>query len=1014
MNFNLKSNMLVCVRIAVVLMLLLFTQNTFSQESLSDSQRADIGKFLSSYVSQKIRTASIKVDSVSIVKKEVRLFAGVPLSYMIIEENDVEAIDRGIKELLPDKYKKYKISVFSDGYQITDYLTKGRKDRFENKANKPLVIRSSQPNKVSKGLEGRHLAIWQSHGRYYNQKEGRWKWQRARVFQTVEDLYTQSYILPYLVPMLENAGANVLVPRERDIQKQEVIIDSDACTAHSYYEEKNGKEKWTESDGVGFAHLKPFYLEGENPFKAGRHREVKSVNKGDESLCSWVPDIPERGEYAVYISYKSLKNSVDDARYTVSHMGGQTEFSVNQQIGGGTWVYLGKFFFEKGFNHQFRIDLSNKSSRNGKIVTADAVKIGGGMGNIARQPNLEGQITENVKSSESINNSSQVKKAYSVAAEPEISSYPRYTEASRYWLQWAGIPDSIYSPSKGTNDYTDDYQSRAFWVNYIAGGSSVLPKEKGLGIPVDMAFAFHTDAGVTYNDSIIGTLGICMTHHNHEKFANKQPRILSRDLTQYIMQEIERGIRSLYEPDWTTRHIWNRSYAEARIPEVPTMLLELLSHQNFADMKYGLDPRFQFDVSRAIYKGMLRFVSEQYKQGFVVQPLPVNTFSLDFVDHTKVKLEWQPTIDLLEDSATPRGYILYTRVGDSAFDNGLIVEGNSIVLDIEKDKIYSYKITAINDGGESFPSEVLSVCRKSEEKGCVLIVNAFDRVSAPDSFQTSDSIAGFVDNIDHGVPYLNQYNYIGSQKEFRRQLPWLDDDSSGFGDSYSDYETTVIAGNTFDYPYTHGESIVSNGYSFISTGRDAVVKDQVSMNTYKLVDIILGKQKQTKVGRGAFGYTFKTFTPEFQQRIRDYCKNKGHVFVSGAFVASDLWDSDEVVKADQDFAKHVLKYKWMVGRAARRGAVKTVASPYKELKGDCSFYNELNEKMYVVESPDALVPADESAHTFLRYSENGLSAGVASSGEYKTVVLGFPFETIKEKEKRIALMKGILDFTFNE
>ena len=34
------------------------------------------------------------------------------------------------------------------------------------------------------------------------------------------------------------------------------------------------------------------------------------------------------------------------------------------------------------------------------------------------------------------------------------------------------------------------------------------------------------------------------------------------------------------------------------------MLLELLSHQNFADMRYGSDPRFKFLVSRAIYKGI--------------------------------------------------------------------------------------------------------------------------------------------------------------------------------------------------------------------------------------------------------------------------------------------------------------------------------------------------------------------------------------------------------------------------
>ena len=51
-------------------------------------------------------------------------------------------------------------------------------------------------------------------------------------------------------------------------------------------------------------------------------------------------------------------------------------------------------------------------------------------------------------------------------------------------------------------------------------------------------------------------------------------------------------------------------------------------------------------------------------------------------------------------------------------------------------------------------------------------------------------------------------------KEFRRQIPWMDDDASGFGDSYGTHETMVIAGNTFDYPAIHGEAILKAGYSF--------------------------------------------------------------------------------------------------------------------------------------------------------------------------------------------------------
>ena len=75
---------------------------------------------------------------------------------------------------------------------------------------------------------------------------------------TCEDLYTQSYVLPYLVPMLENAGACVMLPRERDVQKYEVLADNDAA---GQYAETDGPEKW-QPGGVGFAHTRQVPVPG--------------------------------------------------------------------------------------------------------------------------------------------------------------------------------------------------------------------------------------------------------------------------------------------------------------------------------------------------------------------------------------------------------------------------------------------------------------------------------------------------------------------------------------------------------------------------------------------------------------------------------------------------------------------------------------------------------------------------------------------------------------------------------
>ncbi len=549
-------------------------------------------------------------------------------------------------------------------------------------------------------------------------------------------------------------------------------------------------------------------------------------------------------------------------------------------------------------------------------------------------------------------------------------------------------------------------------MNYLAGGSSALPKQDGLNIPVDLAFAFHTDAGTTFNDSIIGTLGIYMTHHNDEKFENGKTRWTSRDLSMVIMDEIVNDIRREYEPNWTRRHVWNRSYSEARVPNVPTMLLELLSHQNFADMKYGLDPGFRFTVSRSIYKGMLKFVAKQYGYDYVVQPLPVKSFSASFSGDTEVELKWSGGVeDVSESTAKPEKYIVYTRAGDGDFNNGIVVDNSTVRLPITKDKVYSFKVAALNKGGgESFPSEILSVCRKSDQLGEVLIINGFDRLSAPYSFATKDSIGGFVDFIDHGVPDKVEYNYIGSQYEFRRIIPWMDDDAAGFGASNANFETTVVAGNIFDYPALHGRSIAKAGYSFVSANRDAVIEGYVNMNDFKLVDLILGKQRQTKIGRGAFPAGFKTFPKELQDKIAGYCEQGGNIFVSGAYVASDLWDTPDAQETDKKFATDILKYKWRVGRAAVEGKVKSVVSPYPSLTGNYEFYTKLNSDFYAVESPDAIEPVGNGGETVFRYSENNLSAGVAYKGDYKTLILGFPFETIKGESERDSLMKAVLSF----
>ena len=936
----------------------------------SESLKKQLDQKLNSFARQYVSSRTIKIDSILIQKKKVTLFANEALEDIPFREYNVSELYASIAPLFPNASKIVILTRDTDIESlIPEYDRKGRPNKkrlYSIKESKyPLTRSLSSPHEIKNGLQNRHIALWQSHGLYYAQTAHRWEWQRARMFGTVEDLFTQSFVLPYLTPMLENAGATILIPRERDTQIYEIIIDNDRSTPGSEYKELDGEKAWSDGEKAGFGHIQATYTNGENPFTQGTYRQTVTQRKGKESLIEWIPEIPESGNYAVYASYQSFPNSTEQALYTIHHAGGETTIAVNQTMGGGTWIYLGNFKFTAHEQAHERIVLTNQSNKSGKIITADAIKIGGGMGNIARSP---------------------LESPYPIEA--ETSGYPRFTEAARYWLQWAGIPDSIYSKSAFRNDYQDDIYARPQWVNYL--------KEQ-THIPIDMAFAFHSDAGTTPDDSIIGTLGIYMSKSNDGIYTNRKSREIARDLTDMIQTQILSDVRKVYNPQWSRRGMWNQSYIEARIPDVPTMLLELLSHQNFADMRYGLDPRFRFLICRAIYKGMLRYICFQNKQEPIVQPLPPDRLYTELVETNKVRIGWKAVQDTLEESASPTAYILYSRKDSGGFDNGTLVKGEEIILPIETGIIHSYKVAAVNKGGISFPSEIVSVYRspKGEKDKTVLIVNGFDRISGPASFEsTADSLAGFLYAVDRGVPYLNDIAFIGDQFEFRRSATWNSNDNNGHGDSYNNYAGQVIAGNTFDYPFIHGQAMAETGYSFVSCSHKSLAEGVVKPDTYPIIDLILGKQRQPVI------------TPVLQDTLRSYLAQGGNLLVSGTNLFSDSWGNAQ----DRTFVEEVLKGKLASRNASKEGIVNSCASPYGYINGRYTFRTRPNPICYSIESVDGVLPADKLAHTILRYPENNIGAGIVYEGKYRTCSLGFPFEALQTPSERNRLMESILRF----
>lgn len=912
----------------------------------------------------------------------------------------IEEIRSGIAEGMGWSFRHYRIVLHARGRLLEDYVPntyreQGNLDTTRLAApylGKSLVSRTDRDTYPG-GLSGKHIALWPSHGFFFDQQLDRWQWQRARLWGTVEDIFPWSFTNTYLVPMLENAGATVLLPRERDTQVYEIVVDNDRKSGDSQLVIRNGRHSWETSDQPGFMPADTLFP-GQNPFTMGTFLSYTAMT-GDTASVTYIPDIPEAGDYAVYVSWADIDQCLSNVQYEVRYNGGKAIYEVNQCMGAGTWIYLGTFNFLKELNGLEGSVMISNNGEQGTIIT-DAVRFGGGMGNVARRPEIR------------------------TGEEPGLYSWktsgkPRWMEGSRYYLQYAGMPDNlVYNLNAGKNDYNDDYMSRGEWVNYLIGPARPQYNGKygnGLGIPVDLALAFHTDAGVTRNDSIIGTLGIYSAVRNNGLFPDGQSKLASRDLTDLVQTQLVEDIRELVTPRWTRRALWDREYSEAWRPIVPVMLLELQSHQNLADMKYGLDPRFKFIVARAIYKGMLRYLASQDNRQTVIQPLPPDHMAIEELDGRSIKVSWRPMTDPLEESAVPDGYRLYMKTEDQGFDAGRMVKDTFLVITLaEWGRIYSFRVTAINEGGESQPGETLSVSLLSGDIKPVLIVNAFDRICGPAFFDMGD-MAGIAWWKDEGVAMGKDLSHTGNQYDFDRNSDWLNDDSQGWGASQSDLETFPVAGNSFDFPIVHGQSFRDAGYSFVSVSDEVFEAPGFDAASYRAVDLIFGEERGTESFLRPSAMDFRVFTTSLMESLERYTKAGGNIFLSGAYIGTDMMENSDSVAIH--FAAQVLHYTWRTHHATSHGAVYVTDQAGKLFPERIQFNTEDHGILYKVESPDAIEPAGAGAFRIYRYSSGNCSAGVAYKGSYRTVALGFPFECIHTPQQRAELITRVMNFFEN-
>lgn len=865
----------------------------------------------------------------------------------------------------------------------------------------PLVRNTDYPGPPPvRGLLGRHLVIAASHGWTYSNNARRWEYQRCRLFTTVEDLYTMSYANPFLMPMLERAGAVVFSERERDFQTAEVIVDNDGAMKPSEFRTLG---TWTSTtEGTGWRGGLPHPLaETTEPFRLGTalQAQVAPADSPTSTAAVYVPFFPRPGRYAVYVSWTSSADHSPAVPVSVHHAGGSTRFLVNQQMGGNTWIFLGFFEFKAGATestgcvviHATGAEISSAARAGGRptLVSADAVRFGGGMGNIA--------------------------------PEGLVSYHPRYAESARYWTQYAGAPaDLVYlhdvEGGRFGVDYDRDVITRPEWINYLHGAPNGPNKDTshpGLGVPIDAALAWHTDAGISPN-GLIGTLSIyrIRDHRGQDNFPDGRSRWLNRDLAALVQEEISRAAEGNFTSTWRRRQLMHGNYGEARRPNVPTMLLELLSHQNFNDMKYGNDPRFKRDISRAIYKAYLRFLAYSYGYDPVISPLPPTHLYARHIGNGSAELTWRIQPDPLEPTAYPDGFIVYQSLDGKAFDNGhYTAEARLVVNSLAADTSYFFRVTAANTGGESFPTPVVAL-RWSEGKKTALLVDGFDRICGP-AVVEGGSVRGFDRAIDPGVGYEYTYGLAGNQYDLNPQSPFLTNDQPGWGATEGDWEDRLERGNTFDHSIAHAEMLAAAGFAFDGATADAFCVMEPTLS-YALIDWIAGRQRATPPPAGMDGVgkpdrmktEFEVFPAAARQRLQAHFAREGKLILSGAYAIEDLTRGAAADDDSRRFAREWLGVAGSQSRATTANAVRPVEDipAFKGLQS-FRFGRDLEQTVYAVESAEAPEPGGPETRIVFRYGDTGLPAVVAN---IRVITAGFPLETVLPEKSRVELMKAFV------
>jgi len=538
------------------------------------------------------------------------------------------------------------------------------------------------------GLTGKAVYMNPGHG-YVWRDSDYWDWQRGFVINNIEDLSNVDWINQYLFAYCYNAGADVFSVRELDPNSNMIVVDNDDGSP-SYVETGSG---WINSSLAGYANGHIPYVTGQDPFSFGTNRLATCVIGSATATATWIPNIPATGWYNIYVSHSAYTNRSPQAHYRIYHGGGQTEYYLDQRMRRFTWIFIGNYYFEAGFNASTgKVVLYNDSTSASHYVSADAVRFGGGMGVVSRGTS-------------------------------GTSGKPRFEEDNRYNLQFSGAPTTVYESSDPTNDdEADGWSGRPKFGRWLKQQAELY----GATAEDSVFVSSHTNA---YGSGVHGLNTFVFTGYDgtwHDRFRN------------YVHDEVLNDLHNGYSTNFVN-HGTGKKYGDygedypGNVSDLmPIFLGEWIFHDDSLDMNMYHDPKFRQMLARAVYQGIIKFWANEKGAPSTLLPEPPRNFRCRQLSTTSIQLSWDTPLyggGIVGDAAT--GYKVYQSIHGRAFGAGTSV-GNvtsTTISTLTPGTTYYFYISATNAGGESFLSEELAVKLAIDgNTPKLLIVNGFDKI----------------------------------------------------------------------------------------------------------------------------------------------------------------------------------------------------------------------------------------------------------------------------------------------